>query len=128
MKANIISVVVVIIIIVGAFVLPKGNKQDAVPDVVENVTVENGLQIITIDVKAGYSPKKSIAKAGIPTVIRLNTNGTFDCSSSIRIPSLGINQILPQTGATDIDAGTQQVSVLNGTCGMGMYSFEINFV
>ena len=92
-----------------------------------NVTVVDGKQIIEIDVKGGYKPGKSIAKAGVPTIIRFKTNGTFDCSSSIRIPSLNVSQALPQTGATDIDAGTSTAGILQGTCGMGMYRFEVEF-
>lgn len=92
-----------------------------------NVSIVDGKQIIEIGVKGGYHPKISAAKAGIPTVLRFSTNGTFDCSSSIRIPSMGINKILPSSGDTDIDLGSPTVAALQGTCGMGMYSFQINF-
>ena len=92
-----------------------------------NVTIVDGKQIIEIRAKGGYQPRISLAKAGIPTILRFNTSGTFDCSSSIRIPSLNISKILPQTGVTDIDLGTQKVGTLQGTCGMGMYPFEIDF-
>ena len=72
-------------------------------------------------------PRKSVAKAGIPTIIRFNTSGTFDCSSSVRIPKMNISRSLPQSGVTDVDIGSQQVSTLKGMCGMGMYPFEIEF-
>ena len=84
-------------------------------------------QIIEITAKGGYTPRVSIAKAGIPTILRFNTNGTFDCSSSVRIPSLDIFKYLPQSGTTDIDLGIQSAGTLNGSCGMGMYPFEIQF-
>jgi hypothetical protein len=35
--------------------------------------------------------------------------------------------MLPQTGSTDIDIGTPQPGTLKGSCGMGMYQFEIAF-
>ena len=92
-----------------------------------NVTIVDGKQIIEIHAKGGYQPRKSVAKAGIPTVVRFDTNGTFDCSSSIRIPSVNISKVLPQTGSTDVDIGTQQIATLQGTCGMGMYPFEVEF-
>lgn len=92
-----------------------------------NVSIVDGTQIIEISAKGGYQPRKSIAKAGIPTIIRFDTKGTFDCSSSVRIPSMNISKSLPQTGSTDIDIGTQQVATLQGTCGMGMYPFEVEF-
>ena len=92
-----------------------------------NVTIVDGKQIIELNAKGGFNPEKSIAKAGIPTILRFNTKNTFDCSSSIRIPSMNISKNLPQTGSTDIDIGIQQVATLQGTCGMGMYPFEVEF-
>jgi len=92
-----------------------------------NVSMENGVQIITLQVKGGYSPRQSVAQAGIPTVIRFVTNNTFDCSISIRIPSLNLSQYLPQTGSTDIKIGTQSTGTFRGSCGMGMYPFEVEF-
>lgn len=93
----------------------------------DNVTIVDGVQIIEIRAKGGFHPRQSTAKAGIPTVLRFDTNGTFDCSSVVRVPSMDISQNLPQSGTTDIDLGTQEVSTLQGTCGMGMYPFEVEF-
>ncbi len=92
-----------------------------------NVSVVDGKQIIEIKAKGGYSPRITTAKANLPTILRFNTNSTFDCSSYIRIPSMKITKILPQSGATDIDLGSQKVGKIQGTCGMGMYFFEIDF-
>lgn len=129
MKATVIAIIAAVILIGGTFMLTRGNSPSK-PDTsvpVDNVTIVDGKQIIEIQAKGGYQPTTSIAKAGIPTILRFNTNGTFDCSSSIRIPSMDINKILPQSGSTDIDIGTQQVATLQGTCGMGMYPFEVEF-
>ena len=92
-----------------------------------NVRIIDGKQIIEIRAKGGYQPRQSLAKAGLPTILRFDTNGTFDCSSSVRIPSLNISQILPQSGSTDIDIGNPKTATLYGTCGMGMYPFEVDF-
>ena len=62
-----------------------------------NSEIRDGVQYITIDAKGGYSPKVSIAKAGIPTKLIVKTNGTYDCSASLVIRSAGFQQILPQT-------------------------------
>jgi len=101
------------------------NTGDNLP--ANNVSVENSVQIIQIWAKGGYQPRVSTAKAGLPTILRFNTNGTFDCSASVRIPSLNISQFLATTGSTDINLGSPQSGKLQGTCGMGMYPFEINF-
>jgi len=92
-----------------------------------NVSIVDGKQIIEIRAKGGYVPVHSVAKAGIPTILRVDTNGTFDCSSTIRIPSMKINQNLPMSGTTDIDLGVQKIGIFQGTCGMGMYPFDIKF-
>jgi uncharacterized protein len=128
MKSTIIAIIVGSLLIAGAIVLSSGKSGSSNNQAnANNVSVVDGKQIITINTKGGYKPERSIAKAGLPTVIRFTTNGTFDCSSSVRIPSLGITKILPSNGNTDIDIGTPQVATLQGSCGMGMYRFEINF-
>lgn len=121
------SIIVAVVLIGGAFVLTKNGRNTEVLVNANNVVIVDGKQIVTINAKGGYLPRKSVAKAGIPTVIRFDTDGTFDCSSAVRIPSMNISQVLPQSGSTDIDIGTQQVATLQGACGMGMYPFEINF-
>ncbi len=127
MKATVLASIVAIFLIGGAFMLAKENTKNVTQEPLENIAIVDGTQIITINAKGGYQPQKSTAKAGIPTIIRFDTNGTFDCSSAVRIPSMGISQTLPQTGSTDITIGAQQVATLQGTCGMGMYPFEIEF-
>lgn len=91
-----------------------------------NVSIVDGQQIVTLTAKVGYTPRVSTVKAGIPTVLRVETKGTFDCSSQIRVPSLNISQSLPATGTTDIALGSLSVGELDGTCGMGMYPFQLN--
>lgn len=130
MKTNYLtnlSIVIASLMIGGAlfFSITKTPSNEIVS--ANNVSIVDGKQIIEIKAKGGFQPRKSVAKSGIPTVLRFETKGTFDCSSSIRIPSLNISKSLPQSGATDIDIGTQQVSTLQGMCGMGMYPFEIEF-
>ena len=133
-KNIIISIVIATALIIFAIVLtsPKTNNQSNSTSITEetpvnNVSIIDGKQIIDIKAKGGYTPRKSVAKANIPTILRMNTSGTFDCSSSVRIPSMNIFKSLPQSGVTDIDLGTQKVGTLNGSCGMGMYPFEIEF-
>ncbi|KKQ03642.1 MAG: hypothetical protein US18_C0014G0002 [Parcubacteria group bacterium GW2011_GWB1_36_5] len=126
MKSIILAIIVVLVLLGGVFLFaPKNKKVDNIP--VNNVTIIDGKQIIELRAKGGYFPEKSIAKAGIPTILRLDASGTFDCSSIVRIQSMNISKILPQTGSTDIDLGNPKLGILQGTCGMGMYPFEIDF-
>ena len=95
----------------------------------QNVSIINGQQIIEITAKGGYSPKKTTAQANLPTLLRIKTNGTFDCSSALNIPTLNFSKILPQNGNTDITVPLDKTTgKLRGLCSMGMYNFEINFL
>ena len=127
MKATVISIIASVVLIGGAFILTRSSGNIEQVANANNVSIVDGKQIIEITAKGGYQPRRSTAKAGVPTVLRFNTSGTFDCSSSVRIPSMNISQSLPQTGSTDIDIGNSKLGTLQGACGMGMYPFEVEF-
>ena len=139
MKATIVSIIIAGAIIGGSIWLVNADKSSGlragassgassgVGMPANNVSVVDGKQIVEIHAKGGYQPRKSVAKAGLSTVLRFDTSGTFDCSSSVRLPSLGISKSLPQTGETDIDIGIAKSGTFQGTCGMGMYPFEVDF-
>ncbi len=129
MKSTVISILVAGALIGGAIIFTRhGSNTESTPSVpAHNVTIVDGKQIIELRAKGGYTPRVSIAKAGIPTILRFNTSGTFDCSSSIRIPSMNISKVLPQTGSTDVEIGSPTLATIQGTCGMGMYPFEVKF-
>ena len=130
-KNLIVAVGLGVLIIVGAFLM-REKQVDTVKvvptDITSNVSMEGEKQIVAINAKGGYLPEVSVAKAGVPTIVRFNTTGTFDCSASVRIPTRDVSQVLPQTGTTDIDIGINQKGPLEGSCGMGMYPFQIEFV
>lgn len=127
MKSILLSVLASVVIIGGAIYFTQSPAPANVGGEGINVSIVDGKQIIEISAKGGYSPIRSTAKANIPTILRVRTSGTFDCSSAVRIPSMGISKNLPPSGTTDIDLGNPKVSVLDGTCGMGMYPFQIDF-
>lgn len=102
---------------------------NGIPDTpVNNVSIENGRQIIEIQARGGYRPRITNAKSGLPTTIRVKTNGTFDCSAGLTVPSLNYKTFLPSTGSTEIEIPAQgKGALLRGLCQMGMYDFRINF-
>lgn len=130
MKPTYLALVIAAVLVVGSVVLTqiKPSTEEA-PSAVpaNNVSIVDGQQIIDIQAKGGYSPRVTTAKAGIPTIIRFHTAGTFDCSSSVRIPSMGVSKFLPSTGTTDVAVADPKVGPLQGVCGMGMYPFLVNF-
>ena len=125
-----IIITVALVIAIG-IVFMGGSKNNTDPTTmqsVQNIEIKDGIQYITIDAKGGYSPQVSAAKAGIPTKLIIKTNGTYDCSASLVIKSIGYQKILPQTGEEIIDIGIPKAGQpLQGVCGMGMYNFLINF-
>lgn len=132
------SIIVAILILGGAFYYTSHDSTSSSPSTgstqkisnvpVENSVIKDGVQYITITAQSGYSPRMSVAKAGIPTKLIVKTNGTYDCSSSLVIRSLSYRNILPNTGETTIDAGTPKSGdTLQGVCGMGMYNFLVTF-
>ncbi|MBI5644526.1 hypothetical protein HY970_00320 [Candidatus Kaiserbacteria bacterium] len=93
-----------------------------------NVYEGHGQQIVEITAKGKYAPHLTAAKAGMPTVLRVKTDGTYDCTSQLIVPSMGYRQALPPTGMTDIQLEAQQPgATVRGVCAMGMYNFEIKF-
>jgi len=123
----ILSVLVAALVIGGAVVFSQ--KPDSSGQVVQNVSMEGEKQVIEIDAKGGYSPKLTTAKAGVPTVLRLKTNGTYDCSSAVAIPSIGFRKNLDATGVTEVEVPANAAQgTLEGVCAMGMYSFSVKFM
>lgn len=127
MKANILAIIVAGGIIGAALLYGTGAFTPEVAST-ENVSTENGTQVITVTARDKYAPHLTAAKAGVPTVLRMETNGTLDCSLSLTIPSIGYRQMLPTTGTTDIPLPAQQAgATVRGICAMGMKNFAVQF-
>lgn len=115
-------------LLVGTAVLLVNSGNELKNYQANNVSIMVGKQIIEIGAKGGYLPKISVAKANIPTILRVQTRGTFDCSSALAIPSIGYRANLPPSGITEIEVPAQKSgSTLRGLCAMGMYNFQIKF-
>src|SRR3989344_2693288 len=127
MKSTGISIVIAGALVAGAIFYTGVSSTGGTDVPVNNVSIVDGKQIVEESVKGGYRPQKSVAKAGVPTVLWFATNSTYDCSGAVRIPSMGFSTFLPATGKTDVELGTPQAGVLRGMCAMGMYVFEIAF-
>lgn len=122
--------IAVIVVIGFVFLIGSGNNNSAdVKGASSNVVSTSGdKQIIEVTVSGGYSPRTINAKAGVPTIIRMKSDGAYGCERAFRIPSLGISKTLPASGNTDIEITSQNAGTsLRGSCSMGMYSFVINF-
>jgi plastocyanin domain-containing protein len=129
MKETILSLLFALLLIGTSVIFKTGSVQDDISDNdINNVSIVDGKQIIEISAKGGYSPRQSTAKSGVPTVIRVSTSGTFDCSSAIMLPAIGYRSNLPPSGTVDIEVPPQKAGdTLQGLCSMGMYNFLVKF-
>ena len=112
------------------FLVFVANKQDSDNSQTQpnNVSITGNNQTITITAKGGYNPRTTNAKANLATKLKIQTSGTFDCSSSLVIPSLRYKTHLPPSGETVIEIPAQKPgSTIRGLCSMGMFNFTLNF-
>lgn len=109
--------------------LPVGPSQPQPPVTGNPAAVDPSTHVVTINaLDYGYDPPVIKAPAGQPVQLNLVTNNTYSCTRAFVIPSLNIQQILPESGVTTFDLPAQSAgSVLYFTCSMGMYGGQIQF-
>lgn len=129
MQKNIlISIIISVILIGGTLYFVSDRPASSGSEVVDsqNIDIRDGVQYVTITAKGGYSPSVSQIKGGLPTKLVVKTDGTYDCSASLIVRSVGFQKILQPTGEEVIDLGIPKSGEkVQGVCGMGMYSFQI---
>ncbi len=124
-KSIILSLLTAVAIIASAYLLTTGSHSTTDSS---TVSIVNGIQVIDLLAKNGYSPNLIAAKAGMPTTLRVKTDGTYDCSASLTVPQIGYRKFLQPTGSEDIAISAAQAhGTLNGVCAMGMKSFKVQF-
>jgi plastocyanin domain-containing protein len=115
-------------LLVAIGILLSGPAPVALDPEVEVVTIEDGVQYVNVAARAGYSPSRITAAAGMPTVLRMHTQQTYDCSIALVIPKLNYSSYLQPTNIEEITIAPEQASgTLEGLCSMGMYRFNIVF-
>lgn len=127
-KNTIISIVISIALIGGTLYFISDRSVSSGGEVAQsqNVEIRDGIQYVSITAKGGYSPRITEIKGGVPTKLVVKTDGTYDCSASLVVRSVGFQKILQSTGEEVIDLGTPKSGDnVQGVCGMGMYNFQI---
>jgi plastocyanin domain-containing protein len=127
-KTTIVSIIISIALIGGTLYFVSDRSPSSGGEVAQsqNIEIRDGVQYVTITAKGGYAPKISQIKGGIPTKLVVKTDGTYDCSASLVVRSIGFQKILQPTGEEVIDLGTPKSGdKVLGVCGMGMYNFQI---
>lgn len=116
------------IVILSLFLVLHG-LQSAKNTSAEAEIREGGAQVIEIFAKNGYTPTTIQAKADTPTILRIQTENTYDCSAALIIPDLNYEKFLQPTATSDVQILPQKAGTeILGSCSMGMYGFKINFV
>lgn len=91
------------------------------------VPIVNGAQAATIEVHpTGYTPNSLRVKAGVPVKLTLQVKGGLGCTSIFRIPQLRIQESLQQSPTKVVEFTPVQPGNLTWTCGMGMYTGNID--
>src|SRR3990167_5793832 len=122
-KPILISIVVSVLLIGGAFWLATQSGTAASG----TATIVDGIQYVDISAKGGYSPRVVTATAGLPTVLRVQTSGTFDCSASLVIPKLSYQKFLQPSGTEEISIPSEQAQgTMQGLCSIDRKSTRLN--
>jgi plastocyanin domain-containing protein len=105
--------------------LAEWSRDGIVPITAPNT---DGSQSLAVLAQNGYFPISAKALAGVPSVLRIYTNQTYDCSRAFVIPELRVRRVLPPSGVVEIPIPARASgTTLFGTCSMGMYTFKIVF-
>jgi len=93
-----------------------------------NVNIENGKQIINMDViSGGYSPNQFTIKKGVPVKWVINGKNVFGCQGYFVVPTLNISKALNE-GENIIEFTPTEAGSINFSCGMGMYRGRIEVI
>jgi len=90
------------------------------PKKTRRADVEDGVQVLTVTVKGGYSPDLIEVSAGTPVRLMFDRQETGDCSSRVVIPDFRINQALPAYATTAVEFLPRQAGEYEFACGMNM--------
>ena len=97
--------------------------------VLGTATGNNEQQSATITVFAtGYEPNRLQIKSGIPVSLNLVTKNTQGCTRAIVFPTLGIQKVLPETGATQVNLPALAMGKVPFSCSMGMFTGTIEVI
>jgi len=132
-KLVLLSLTIAALLIAGALLFSDGGDTKTATRTggsaaVASAEVIDGVQYVDITARGGYTPRITKAQAGVPTVIRMKTENTFDCSMALAIPDLGYQSYLKPSGVEEIQVPAEKAQgTLKGLCSMAMYHFQIDF-
>jgi Cu+-exporting ATPase len=112
----VLSALVSTVLLVWFFFGPKKPRRAAVLD---------GVQVVRVGVKGGYSPDLIEVRPDLPVRMIFDRQEAGDCSSRVVIPDFKINELLPAYAATSIEFVPRGEGDFRFACGMNMLSGTI---
>ncbi len=93
------------------------------------VTIINGVQQVDLQIAAtGYNPSFIRVQSGKPVQLNLTTTNAYSCTSSFRIPSLGIVKTLLPNDTGTVSFTPTQPGKITFSCSMGLYRGVIEVI
>ena len=82
--------------------------------------VADGVQVVTVTVKGGYSPDTIEVAAGVPVRLSFDRQESGECSSRVVFPDFKVNQLLPANETTTVEFTPDEPGEYTFACGMNM--------
>ena len=107
------SALVLTVLLVWYFFGPKKSRQ---------AQLEDGVQVVRVSVKGGYSPDLVQVQAGVPVRMLFDRQEAGECSSRVVMPDFRVNTLLPAYATTAVEFVPRQEGEYRFACGMNMIS------
>lgn len=90
--------------------------------------IDDGVQVVRVTVKGGYSPDVIQASPGVPVRLLFDRQESGDCSSRVVFPDFKVNQTLPAFETTAVEFLPEVPGEYEFTCGMSMLHGKVRVV
>lgn len=98
------------------------------PKKTRQAEIEDGVQLVRVGVKGGYSPDLIEVRAGVPVRMLFDRQEAGDCSSRVVMPDFKVNQLLPAYATTAVEFVPREEGDFRFACGMNMISGTLHVV
>ncbi len=123
MSVNVVGVLGGAVLLTGLlawyFFGPKKSRQ---------AQLSEGVQIIKVIVKGGYSPNVIQVASGVPLRLLFDRQESGDCSSRVVFPDFKVNQTLPAFETTTVEFLPEMPGEYEFACGMSMIHGKLRVV
>ena len=98
------------------------------PKKTRQAEMEEGVQLVRVSVKGGYSPDLIEVRAGVPVRMLFDRQEAGDCSSRVVMPDFKVNELLPAYATTAVEFLPREEGDFRFACGMNMISGTLHVV